>query len=157
MTAAVGAPANARVLAEQFMSYLKTGTAGPDLYAPDVFLDVRLPRWRLQARGRADALAVRRGNHPQPATSPGGGSTGSSRRELLRMAVGPSLALQPPAATRVLRLRPDQDPAQPRVPGLLRPQRGEGKRHSQARWGSFGSSRRRTYACGGRSGVDHVA
>jgi hypothetical protein len=70
MTTAVAAPSNARVLAEQFIAYLETGTAGPGLYAPDVFLDVTLPRWRLQARGREDALAVRRDNHPQPGQVP---------------------------------------------------------------------------------------
>jgi len=70
MTAVVAAPSNARVLAEQFIAYLESGTAGPGLYAPDVFLDVTLPRWRLQARGREDALDVRRDNHPQPGRVP---------------------------------------------------------------------------------------
>jgi len=70
MTARVEAPANARLLAEQFIAYLETGRAAQGLYAPDVFLDVTLPRWRVQARGRQDALAVRRKNHPQPGHVP---------------------------------------------------------------------------------------
>ena len=67
---AVAAPVDARHLAEEFVAYLETGAAAPGLYAPDVFLDVTLPRWRLQARGREDALAVRRDNHPQPGRIP---------------------------------------------------------------------------------------
>jgi hypothetical protein len=70
MTAAVAAPVNARLLAEAFIAYLETGVAGPGLYAPDVFLDVTLPRWRLQAHGREEALAVRRDSHPQPGRIP---------------------------------------------------------------------------------------
>jgi hypothetical protein len=72
---AVAAPVDARLLAEAFIAYLETGVAGPGLYAPDIFLDVTLPRWRLQARGREDALAVRRDNHPSRGASRGGGST----------------------------------------------------------------------------------
>lgn len=70
MTATVAAPAGARVLAERFIAYLETGEADPGLYAPDVFLDVTLPRWRLQARGREAALTVRRESHPQPGHVP---------------------------------------------------------------------------------------
>jgi hypothetical protein len=70
MTAALAAPADARLLAEQFVAYLETGQAAAGLYAPDVFLDVTLPRWRVQARGREAALAVRRGSHPQPGRVP---------------------------------------------------------------------------------------
>jgi hypothetical protein len=47
MTAAVAAKVNARLLAEEFVAYLEKGVAGPGLYAPDVFLDLTLPRWRL--------------------------------------------------------------------------------------------------------------
>jgi hypothetical protein len=70
MTAVTAAPANARLLAEQFVSYLETGEAPAGLYAPDVFLDATLPRWRLQGAGRDAALAVRRDNHPEPGTVP---------------------------------------------------------------------------------------
>jgi hypothetical protein len=67
---AVASPVDARLLAEEFVAYLETGVAAPGLYAPDIFLDVTLPRWRLQARGREEALAVRRDNHPQPGRIP---------------------------------------------------------------------------------------
>jgi hypothetical protein len=70
MTAAATAPADARLLADRFISYLETGEAPDGLYAPEVFLDCTLPRWRLQARGRDAALAVRRTGHPEPGRVP---------------------------------------------------------------------------------------
>ena len=57
-------------LADAFVHYLETGDAGPGLFAPDVFVDFTLPRWRLQAQGVADALALRRAGHPQPGRVP---------------------------------------------------------------------------------------
>lgn len=70
MTAAATAPADARALADRFIEYLETGEAPDGLYAPDVFLDFTLPRWRLQARGRDDAVTLRRAGHPRPGTVP---------------------------------------------------------------------------------------
>jgi hypothetical protein len=70
MIATVAAPSNARALADRFITYLETGEAPPGLYGSDVFVDVTLPRWRLQARGRDEALAVRRASHPQPGSVP---------------------------------------------------------------------------------------
>jgi hypothetical protein len=64
------ATVDARTLADAFIAYLETGEATPGLYAPDVLLDATLPRWRLQALGREDALAVRRVSHPQPGRVP---------------------------------------------------------------------------------------
>ena len=66
----VTAPEEARALADRFVRYLETGQAEPGLYAPDVFLDVTLPRWRLQAEGADAALAVRRASHPEPGRVP---------------------------------------------------------------------------------------
>ena len=70
MTAADTAAVDVRSGAEQLIAYLETGEAAAGLYAPDVFLDLTLPRWRLQARGREDALAVRRAAHPFPGRVP---------------------------------------------------------------------------------------
>jgi hypothetical protein len=57
-------------LAGAFVTYLETGRAAPGLLAPEVFLDLTLPRWRVQARGREAALGVRRHSHPQPGRVP---------------------------------------------------------------------------------------
>jgi hypothetical protein len=67
---ATTAPVEARALAEAYVAYLESGQAAPGLYAPDVFLDVTVPRWRLQASGIDDALAVRSTHHPQPGRVP---------------------------------------------------------------------------------------
>jgi hypothetical protein len=70
VTATVVRPEDVRARADEFIAYLETGRAAPGLYAPDVFLDLTLPRWRLQAEGRDAALAVRRESHPQPGRVP---------------------------------------------------------------------------------------
>jgi hypothetical protein len=67
---AVQAPPTARAVADLFIAYLETGEAQPGLFAPDVFLDVTLPRWRLQASGIDDALAVRSTHHPEAGRVP---------------------------------------------------------------------------------------
>jgi hypothetical protein len=69
-TAVTLAPPDVRDRAEEFITYLETGDAAPGLFAPDVFLDVSLPRWRLQAKGRDDALKLRRMAHPFPGRVP---------------------------------------------------------------------------------------
>lgn len=53
-------------LAGKFVEYIETGIAPEGLFAPDVFLDISFPQWRLQAATRADALAIRAGGHPWP-------------------------------------------------------------------------------------------
>jgi hypothetical protein len=50
--------------AERFIAWLETGADPGDLFAPDVFLDLSVPQWRLQAQGVADVIAVRTGDHP---------------------------------------------------------------------------------------------
>jgi hypothetical protein len=64
------APAATDALGGAFVRYLETGDADPALFAPDVFVDFTMPRWRLQATGVADALALRRAGHPQPGRVP---------------------------------------------------------------------------------------
>jgi hypothetical protein len=70
MTAGLAAPTDIRRLADAFVAYLETGRAAPGLFAPGVFVDFTLPRWRLQAGGVEEALALRRAGHPRPGRVP---------------------------------------------------------------------------------------
>ena len=56
----------ARKLADDLIAFLETGEAPEGLFAPDVFFDVTVPHWRLQAEGRDEAVALRRQQHPAP-------------------------------------------------------------------------------------------
>jgi hypothetical protein len=51
-------------LSAALVAFLETGTAHPDLFAPDVFCDFTMPTWRLQSAGRAATIALRTDNHP---------------------------------------------------------------------------------------------
>jgi hypothetical protein len=51
-------------LADALVRFLESGEPEPGLFAPDVFCDLVLPCWRLQARGVEDAVALRRSGHP---------------------------------------------------------------------------------------------
>jgi hypothetical protein len=62
--ARIAGEAAARDLAGKLVAFLETGTAPDGLFAPDVFCDFTLPRWRLQARGARDVLALRQAGHP---------------------------------------------------------------------------------------------
>jgi hypothetical protein len=53
-------------LTAALVRFLETGAADPGLFAPDVFCDLTLPTWRLQAEGRAGTIALRTDNHPYP-------------------------------------------------------------------------------------------
>jgi hypothetical protein len=59
-----------QAVAARFVRYLETGVADDGLFAPDVFCDFTMPRWRLQAEGRDAALELRRRGHPSPGTVP---------------------------------------------------------------------------------------
>lgn len=48
--------------------YLETGEIPEGLLAPDVFADVSLPQWRLQADTPEGMHAIRTGGHPCPGT-----------------------------------------------------------------------------------------
>ena len=65
MTAARTAP-DTSVAVAKLIQYFETGTAPQDLYAPDVFIDVSLPHWRVQADTAEGALAIRSEGHPYP-------------------------------------------------------------------------------------------
>ncbi len=51
-------------LAEELVSWLETGRRPADMFAPDVFADLTVPHWRLQASGADAAFALREHNHP---------------------------------------------------------------------------------------------
>lgn len=53
-------------IARKLIQYLETGELPAGLFAADVFLDFTPPLWRIQARGIADATAIRRKGHPAP-------------------------------------------------------------------------------------------
>jgi hypothetical protein len=53
-------------VAAGLIAFLETGDAAPGLFAPDVFCDLVLPTWRLQAHGVEDATALRTAGHPEP-------------------------------------------------------------------------------------------
>jgi hypothetical protein len=46
--------------------FLETGTAPAGLFAPDVFADLSLPQWRVQAASAEEILAIRAQGHPFP-------------------------------------------------------------------------------------------
>jgi hypothetical protein len=50
----------------QLIDFLETGTAPQGLFAPDVFTDLTLPHWRVQAATAEEILAVRAQSHPFP-------------------------------------------------------------------------------------------
>jgi len=53
-------------VAARFVRWLETGSGADELFAPDVFGDVTLPHWRLQAANVADLVAIRASGHPYP-------------------------------------------------------------------------------------------
>lgn len=54
----------------RFIEFLQTGDAHPALFTDDVFCDFTMPKWRLQAQGLRDVLALRLHGHPGPGTVP---------------------------------------------------------------------------------------
>ena len=59
-----------RELADRFISFLETGQVPPDLFAPDMFTDLTLPQWRVQAGTAEAAVALRGSGHPTPGRVP---------------------------------------------------------------------------------------
>ena len=55
-----------RELSEKVVTFLETGTAPEGLFAPDAFLDLTMPTWRIQAAGAEELIAVRKEGHPGP-------------------------------------------------------------------------------------------
>ncbi len=55
-------------LADTFVRWLETGIRPGDLFADDVFTDLTVPHWRLQAEGADASFRLREDNHPFPGT-----------------------------------------------------------------------------------------
>jgi hypothetical protein len=55
-----------KVAVAGLIEFLETGQLPEGLLAPDVFLDLSLPQWRVQADTAEGAVAVRREGHPSP-------------------------------------------------------------------------------------------
>jgi hypothetical protein len=53
-----------RELSEKMVVFLETGRAPEGLFRPDVFLDLSMPTWRIQAAGAEDLIGVRKQGHP---------------------------------------------------------------------------------------------
>ena len=56
------------VLAGKMVRFLETGDVPEGLFRPDVFLDLSMPTWRVQAAGAEDIIAVRKEGRPGPGT-----------------------------------------------------------------------------------------
>jgi hypothetical protein len=54
----------AEELGQAIVSFLETGNVPDGLFAPDVFLDLTTPLWRVQARGVEDLVRIRKDGHP---------------------------------------------------------------------------------------------
>lgn len=53
-------------LAETLVRWLESGVRPDDLFADDVFCDLSLPQWRVQAVGAAPVFEIRADGHPGP-------------------------------------------------------------------------------------------
>ena len=56
------------VLTKKMIRFLETGNVPEGLFQPDVFLDLTMPTWRVQAAGAEDLIAERKQGHPGPGT-----------------------------------------------------------------------------------------
>jgi hypothetical protein len=66
MTAGVGARRESTTAVAALVRFLETGIAPRGLFAPDVFSDVSVPHWRVQADTDEGLLAIRGEGHPCP-------------------------------------------------------------------------------------------
>ncbi len=65
MTTTATTTGTVRTLADAFVTFLETGAAPERLFAPHVFCDFTMPRWRLQAEGVEAVVALRPRRRPQ--------------------------------------------------------------------------------------------
>jgi hypothetical protein len=56
-------PALVQASVERFVAFLETG-ATEGLFAPDLFADITLPRWRVQVQGAEVMIAMKTSLHP---------------------------------------------------------------------------------------------
>ncbi|MCX5209000.1 hypothetical protein OG689_06800 [Kitasatospora sp. NBC_00240] len=64
------APADLAALADLLVTFLETGIPPAGLFHPDVFCDLTVPQWRLQAEGVPGLVALRKAGHPAPGVVP---------------------------------------------------------------------------------------
>ena len=57
------AAVDTKVSVARLIEFLETGIAPEGLFAPDLFLDLSLPQWRLQTATAEEAIAVRTTGH----------------------------------------------------------------------------------------------
>jgi hypothetical protein len=55
-----------RELSGKLIVFLETGTVPEGLFRPDIFLDLTMPTWRVQAAGAEELIAERKQGHPGP-------------------------------------------------------------------------------------------
>lgn len=60
----------ANTLAGRFVEFLETGTVPDGLFTAYVFCDFTMPKWRLQAQGVEQVVALRKAGHPGPGKVP---------------------------------------------------------------------------------------
>jgi hypothetical protein len=77
-------PAEQR-LAETFVGWLETGVRPDDLFAEDVFADLTVPHWRVQAVGPDATFHLREDSHPLPGTVTVRGLDHTSRGFLIEL------------------------------------------------------------------------
>ena len=53
-------------LAQQFITWLETGVRPDGMFTKDVFADLSLPQWRVQAQGTDATFHLREDDHPFP-------------------------------------------------------------------------------------------
>jgi hypothetical protein len=53
-------------LAQLVVTWLETGVRPEGVFSPDVFVDLTVPHWRMQAEGVDGAFHIREDDHPQP-------------------------------------------------------------------------------------------
>lgn len=60
------AAVDTKVVVARLVEFLETGQPPDGLFAPNLFMNLSLPQWRMQADTAEDAIAVRVGGHPFP-------------------------------------------------------------------------------------------
>jgi hypothetical protein len=63
---AVQASRSTTAALDNLVRFFETGVAADDLFAPDVFTDLSLPRWRIQTADAEGVVALRADRHPFP-------------------------------------------------------------------------------------------
>jgi len=48
------------------IAWLETGAAPEEVFAPDCFMDLSLPQWRIQSDTREELVKIRQESHPFP-------------------------------------------------------------------------------------------